>query len=52
MKGHSPEALNSPYQSSLGSVGQMPSVGGEVFPADVLWVVPQSTHLKWMNCNG
>lgn len=34
-----------PDESSLGSVGQVPSVGGVVLPANVLGVVPQSAHL-------
>lgn len=42
----SSEVLVSPDKSSLGSVGQMPSVGSEVFPANILGVVPQSAHLK------
>ncbi len=46
MTGHASEDLNSPNKATLGSVGQMPSVGGEVLPANVLGVVPQSAHLK------
>lgn len=38
--------LSSPDESRLGPVDQVPSVGGVVFPADVLGVVPQSTHLR------
>lgn len=43
------EVLNLPNKSSLGSVNEMPSVGGEVLPPNVLGVVPQSTHLKVQN---
>lgn len=46
MKGHISEDLNSPNKSSLGSVGQVPSVGSEVLPANVFGVMPQSAHLK------
>lgn len=42
------EELYQPDESSLGSVGEMPSVGGEILPADVLGVVPQSADLKQM----
>lgn len=42
--------LNQPDESSFGSVGQMPPVGCEVLPADVLGVVPQGTHLeRWIH---
>lgn len=44
------EDLYQPNESSLGSVSQMPSVGGEILPADVLGVVPQSADLKQMRC--
>lgn len=46
MKEHISEDLNSPNKSSLGSVGQVPSVGSEVLPANVFGVMPQSAHLK------
>lgn len=48
MKGRVSVVLNSPNKSRLGSVGQMPSVGSEVLPANVLGVVPQGAHLKKM----
>lgn len=35
-----------PNEASLRSVDEMPAVGSIVFPADILWVVPQSAHLK------
>lgn len=44
------EDLYQPNESSLGSVSQMPSVGSEILPADVLGVVPQSADLKQMKC--
>lgn len=40
------DVLDLPNKSSLGSVGKKPSIGSEVFPANVLGVVPQSANLK------
>ena len=49
---HVAEDFSSPDKSSLGSVGQVPSVGSEVLPANILGVVPQSAHLERTNCKG
>ena len=35
-----------PNMSCSRSVDQMPSVGSEVFPSDMLWVMPESADLK------
>lgn len=52
MKDHASEDFSSPDKSSLGSVGQVPPVGGKVLPANVLGVVPQSANLENKNCKG
>lgn len=38
--------LSPPNEACSWSVDQMPSVGGEVFPANVLGIMPESADLK------
>lgn len=44
------EGVHQPDEPTLGSVGEVPSVGGEILPADVLRVMPQSADLKQIKC--